>query len=254
MRRLEPAFLIDGPNVSISGATWKGFLLFRLKAPNASIFLRDTCFRFGSWTRNVGFAEFYACRDAEEWSSGKAESRAKDEVLVAMLEVERAARRDLSISAYIDKFKDKQVLVLGDYGPEGIGRLESISHALISRGYEPILVKDIPEHPHNDILQKVVAVGSVSRFVVVDDSSKSGHIAEFERCKQNDWLTIVLRAEGHRGSWMTAGATIASKVILELEYDPSSPNAAIEAAVEWAEATLRERLVKLDETYPWRSN
>ena len=102
-------------------------------------------------------------------------------------------------------------------------RLSHISSTLRQLGYEPLLVKDVPDIPAYDIPQKVVAVGTIARFVVIDDSSKSGHLAEVEICRRNDWVTILLRAGGRGGSWMTAGASHLSSVVLEKDYTPFAP-------------------------------
>jgi hypothetical protein len=45
--------------------------------------------------------------------------------------------------------------------------------ALEELGYEPLLVKDVPDalgFEHYDLLQKAVLIGSVSRFTVIDDT------------------------------------------------------------------------------------
>jgi hypothetical protein len=114
------------------------------------------------------------------------------------------------------------------------------------------LIKDIPDHPHQDLPQKVLAIGAVSRFVVIDDSSKSGHILEVLLCKQSNWVTLLLRAGGVGGSYMTAGASHTSNVIKQLSYDPLSPQQVIDEAVEWAEGKLQELQKKFESTYPWR--
>ncbi|MFZ2541276.1 MAG: hypothetical protein WAW75_05815 [Gallionella sp.] len=244
---------IGAANCSLINMTLVGRFPFRLRTVGASVSITDSIFEIGSWKRVVQFAEVFGDRDSASWSVGKAESRAKDEVLAAMLQLTRAKDRKISISEYVQEFKSKTVLVLGDYDADGIGRLKLISQALSALGYEPVLVKDIPDHPHHDIPQKVVAIGAISRFVVVDDSSKSGHLLEVQLCKQNNWVTVLLRAGGVGGSWMTAGASHASNVINELSYDPSSSQQAISDAVQWAEAKLQEMQRKFESTYPWRA-
>jgi len=226
---------------------------FRLATAKDSLSFDDVAFKIGSWERVVEFVEVFGDNDATNWSVGKAESRAKDEVLVSLLQLTRAQEKRTSISDYIATFKDRTVLVLGAHDAEGLRRLQTISGILVSLGYEPILAKDIPDHPHHDLSQKVVAIGSISRFVVVDDSSPSGHLSEVELCKLNNWVTVLLRAGGVGGSWMTAGAAQTSNVIKELAYDPSSPGRAVEEAVGWAEDKLRELKRVYDATYPWRS-
>lgn len=252
-RDIGPMLSIGGANTGVAKLTLSGAFPFRLTSVGASVSIKDVGFEIGPWKRVVQFAEVFGDRDVASWSVGKAESRAKDEVLAAMLQLTRAHERKISISEYVQEFKSKTVLVLGDYDADGESRLREISKALSAHGYDPILVKDIPDHPHQDISQKVVAIGAISRFVVIDDSSKSGHLAEFPLCKQNDWVTVLLRAGGVGSSWMTAGASHASNVIKELSYDPSLPQQAINDAVTWAEAKLQEMQRKFESTYPWRA-
>ncbi|MDO8291839.1 MAG: hypothetical protein Q7T29_03070 [Gallionella sp.] len=252
-RDIGPMLSIGGANTGVAKLTLSGAFPFRLTSVGASVKIEDVAFEIGQWKRVVQFAEVFGDRDSASWSVGKAESRAKDEILAAMLQLTRAHERKISISEYVQEFKNKTVLVLGDYDADGIGRLKMISQALSAHGYEPVLVKDIPDHPHHDIPQKVVAIGAISRFIVVDDSSKSGHLLEVQLCKQNNWVTVLLRAGGLGGSWMTAGASHTSNVINELSYDPSSPQQAINDAVIWAEAKLQEIQRKFESTYPWRA-
>ena len=253
VRDTGPMFRISGANITIAGLNLEGTFPFRLASPNASVALRDVVFRAGPWQRAVQFAEVSANRSAEHWSVARAESRAKDEVLAAMVQVARAAEKKLAVSEYIEKFKDKTVLLLGDYDEAGLKRLASISAVLSSLDYEPLMIRDVPDHPHHDLPQKVVAIAAIARFVVVDDSSQSGHLLEVQLCKQNSWVTVLLRAGGKGGSWMTAGAAHASNVIRELAYDPASPDAAITEAASWAEAKLMELERKFEGTYPWRA-
>jgi hypothetical protein len=117
----------------------------------------------------------------------------------------------------------------------------------------PLLIRDVPDHPHHDLGQKVAAVGAISRFIIIDDSAKSGHLVEAQICKQNGWVTALIRAQGEFISWMTAGFSASSKVIMELEYDPNAPLPAIKHVSQWAEETLKELERKFNDTYPWRS-
>ncbi len=252
LRNVEPIIPIGGSGWGIYKLSIKEGFPFRLTSREASVSFGEVRFEAGPWVRDVHYAEVFGDRASDNWSTEKAVFRAKDEVLTALVQVQRAAKRKVSVQEYIGDFKEKTVLLLGDYDQEGLMRLGHIRDALVELGYEPILIKDIPDHPHHNLPQKVVAIGSISRFVVVDDSSKSGHLVEWPLCKQNDWVTVLLRAGGRGGTWMTAGASHSSKVVLEQSYDPTSPALAVQEAATWAEDKLNELERKFENTYPWR--
>ena len=249
-----PILRIVGSNFRLIGGFLANGFPFRLDNEDAYVSFDNVLFRIKSWKREVHFAEVFGNRSQEYWSSEKAVSRAKDEVLAALVEVKRARDRNSTIWEYINKFKDKTILVLGDYDDDGLIRLDVIRRSLIQLGYDPLLIKDVPEYPHQDLPQKVTLCGCLSRFVVVDDSSKSGQLAEIPLCKNNNWVTILLHAEGQHGSWMTVGASYHSNVILEKSYNPASPDIIIniKEATDWAEQKLQELERKFNDTYPWR--
>jgi hypothetical protein len=252
IQHTKPIFSIAAADTGFYGCTFSGGFPFRLKQLGASLFLENVTFDAGSWKRTVSYAEVFGNRSRDFWRTDLAVSRAKDEVLAALVESQRAEKKNISIAEYISSFKNKTVLVLGDYDDSGLTRLDQISQVLVSLGYEPLLIKDIPDHPYQDLRQKVVAIGAIARFIVVDDSSKSGHLLEIQLCDQNKWVTILLRAGGHGGSWMTAGFSHLSAVILEQPYNATSLGSEIAEATQWAELKLQELQAKFDSTYPWR--
>ncbi len=255
LRDVGPMVSIGGSNTGIERLTLAGKFPFRLSREEASVNIAEV--RFASealgWKRDVEYAEIYGDRRASRWSIEAAESRAKDEVLAALFLAQHAEKTKRKLDEYVSSFRQKTVLVLGAYdAADGEKRLRLISAYLEEIGYEPVLIKDIPDFEYYDLSQKVVAIGAVSRFIVVDDSSPSGHLTELELCRSNRWVTIILRAGGRASSWMTAGASISSNVILEADYDPLNPKPAIEEATKWAEKRLAEVKEKLSTLYPWR--
>lgn len=253
LRSIGPIFRICAPNIGIFGTILKDGFPFRLLASDASLSIGNVTFKYKDWNRDIFYAELFSNRLSENWNKEKAISRAKDEVLAALVEIKQAESKNISISEYIANFKEKTVLILGDYKAEGIKRLNILVDTIKHFGYEPLLIKDIPDNPYQDIAQKVVAIGTIARFIVVDDSSKSGHLREIEICKQNNWITILLRAGGRGGSWMTAGISHHSNVILEKDFDLDAPEIVVGEIVGWAEKKLKEIKEKFDFTYPWRN-
>jgi hypothetical protein len=148
-------------------------------------------------------------------------------LLAALSEIKYSESKNISVSQFIADHKSKTVLLLGAYDNEGLERLRRISSSLGELGYEPLLIKDVPDFPTYNLSQKVETIGAIARFVVIDDTEPSGHIAEVEICKRHDWVTILLRAEGRGASWMTAAGPVTSRVIFEKTYTPSKPTPAI---------------------------
>ena len=204
------------------------------------------------WTRNILYAELFGDRRSEAWTIERAVGRAKDEVLLALVDVASAAKASLDLGQYISQRKARQVLVLGDFSPTGRARLEAISRAIASCGYDPILLDELPDEPSMDLSQKAVVMGSMSRFTVIDDSSKSGHLVEAGLARTNEWITIVLRLVGSDSSYMTHGWTATSRVLTELEYELGTIDAALQTGLEWAEKTRAALVADYTSTYPWR--
>ena len=252
IRQTGPVLKIGGQHISMYNCPVSGAFPFRLTNQEASIYFSNANFTVGNWERSVHHAEVFGNRLLDNWSVEKAITRSKDEVLAALMDIKNAEQKSLSIEDYINTFKEKTVLILGDYDENGIRRLERIKNYLKKKGYEPILVRDIPDNPYQDLRQKFSAIAYIARFVIVDDSSKSGHLTELQVCDQNNWVTVVLRAGGKGGSWMTAGMANYSNVILEHPYDPDTPESAIDSGCIWAENKLDELKRTFDTLYPWR--
>lgn len=254
LRKTGPLFGIGGSNISIIGCTLAGAFPFRLTDDHANVTFQDALFSYDAlgWVRVIEFAEIYGDRHAERWSLAQAENRAKDEVLAALFVAKQAESKNVSIHKLISELQEKYVLLLGSYDHEGERRLAAIARTLREIGYEPILIKDVPDFEQYDLSQKLIAISALSRFVVIDDSFPSGHLTEAQICRDNRWVTILLRAGGIGASWMTAGWSHSSKVILEKEYNPDNPREAISESVQWAEAKLAEMKDNY-KLYPWRN-
>ncbi len=258
VRRLQSMLAVEGHDVGVMYLTLEGGFPFRFAAPDASIRFVDVGFRVPPWDRIVRLAEIFADRTATFWSSANAAMRgvqaARADAYIATLDLEASNRIGVSLSQYIKDFKAKTVLVLGDYHDDGAERLEAMRAALSRFGYQPLLVKDVPEQPHHDLQQKLVAIASVVRFIVIDDSSVSGHLVEFPLVQSNRWVTLVLRLSGSTGSFMTHGASVASSVLRESTYTKMSLDSELLAGIQWAEQKLKDLERDLGGTYPWRSD
>jgi hypothetical protein len=254
VRKLQPLIEIPGSNVILAKVTTDGRFPFRLTSEQASVRLINVRFTAQGWSRDVAYAELYGNRTAEFWSEVNAVRKAKDEILLAILDLKQAKKQSLPISEYLREFKQKAVLVLGDFSAEGRGRLKAIQDVLAELGYSPISLDQIPDDFNYDLQQKAITIGSVVRFVVIDDSSKSGHLVEFVHAQTNRWVTIVLRLEGSESSFMTHGVSSFSKVIRECTYSFANLPEVLNESVQWAERTITEIQRAGMRTYPWRTD
>ncbi len=255
LQKVGPVLSIEGSNLIIKDLGLADAFPFRLLSDRASVTFINvgfTCANFG-WERVIEYAEIYGDRSAERWSTEAAHNHAKDEALVELFIAKQAQKKNLDIHDYIKSYREKTVLVLGSYDSEGEKRLNKIKGELETLGYDPILIKDIPEIEHFDLSQKFRAIAPLCRFILIDDTTASGHLNEFEICRNNNFLTIVLRAAGQKATFMTVGASIYSNVILEKEYDPKNLQLALDQSANWAEDKLDEIKESLKPLYPWRT-
>jgi len=254
IRRLPAAFGI-GSNITLQNLKVDGTYPFRLIDKSSYGILDDVTFsmRALGWVRAFRFLEVYGDNAASKWQIDGARNRAKDEVLAALYLAQNARTKGVALHEYIKSLQQRTVLLLGAYDDEGSGRLHSIAAALVQAGYDPILIKDVPDFEHYDLPQKVGVIGGLCRFVVIDDSMPSGHLREFEICRIYGWPMIALHAAGKRASWITAGSSVTSNMITELSYDVADPFPAVSAGSAWVEKRLAELRKQLSEIYPWRT-
>jgi hypothetical protein len=245
--KMKPFFLLEANGVEIHGGKWTNGKPLELVEGGSAVLDRMQ-FEVGGWQRTIHYAELFFDRNADSWTEADAVSRASEKVLVALVQKHDAERRSIGLGDYLQIFKERMVLVLGAYEESGLERLGVIRRTLESLGYSPVLLKDVEDYPEYDLEQKLVAIGSVARFVVIDDSEPSGHLAEFVRVRDNRWITALLRVEGVASSFVTAGASIDTNVIREFHFGEE----AVREAAEWAEQAVEERADQLQRVYPWR--
>lgn len=236
---LERVSINDHPPLLLSGV-------------NASARLIDVTIQIGTWIRHVELAEIFGDRSSAFWSEANAAVRAKDEILVALSDISQARHLSLDLSDYLSRFKEKTVLILGDYSQTRKSRLISIKQALEVLGYNGVLLDEIPDDLHYSLAQKAVAIGSVSRFIIFDDSSKSGHLIELAHAQNNDWVTIILREQGSDSSFMTLGANATSRVVREMSYTLDNLHDVLGNASNWAEQEIARLNSFYVGSYPWR--
>jgi len=252
VRRGSPMFsLSHSTGASIGKLTVSGGFPVRIEG-RSDLRLYEMASEGPGWRRAVEYAELHTDRSAEYWSDLMAVERAKDEVLLAVLDARLMRQRSLSLSDYLAHFKQRHVLLLGDFGTEGRERLARLRERVDALGYVTVTIDEVDEFPDLDLRKKLLAVATACRFVVVDDSSRSGQAAELPLIELARVIALVLRKEGSDSTFVTRGLSIASRVIREVAYTDTTFDDVVDAGMAWAEAE-RERIgAESQDVYLWR--
>jgi hypothetical protein len=250
LAKVGPMFAIGGSNIGIARLTLEGGFPFRFTDEAADVYFYEVRFKAGTWQRDVLYAQLFANRLAEFWSEAEAIRRAKDEVLAAQLDLQQLAVLSVDLGTYLRTFKERTVLVLGDFN-RGRTRLEAIRDSLGAMGYNAVLLDEIPEEPSYDPRQKFQAVAPVCRFLIFEDSTPSGHIAEMVLGSQLDSIRVVLREGERKSTFMTQGMGLTSTVVREWSYTRENLDSILVEAVGWAESRVEELAKERQYVYPW---
>jgi len=252
MSHLNPFFNVGGSKIGIESLTLDGGFPFRFTDEAADIYFYDVRVKANKWSRHILYAQLFANRREEFWSEAQAVRRAKDEVLLALFDLQQGEARNVDLGTYLKTFKQRTVLLLGDFN-QGRPRLEAIRAALGRMGYSAVLLNEIPEEPNYDLRQKFQAVASVCRFVVFDDSTPAGQIGEMFLADALHSICIVLREGEQQSTFMTQGMGLTSKVVRDWRYDANNLDAIVADAVRWAESLVAKLAEDRSSTYPWRN-
>jgi hypothetical protein len=116
-----------------------------------------------------------------------------------------AKEEENKLTSILEQSMKTNVLVLGkDSDSEGLRKIERISTILKTKGYNPVLLKKLPEIKYLSLEGKMIRVGALTRFVIAEDSRPSGHIDEVNICARCEYVTATLREIGSGSTWMQA--------------------------------------------------
>lgn len=150
--------------------------------------------------------------------------------------------------------KKKTVLILGP-DVKLIDRMRTIKRTVDSLGYAGVLVKDVNDIEHQSVEEKVIMLGSLSRFIIFENSESSGHIDELKIASANRFVSVIVQERGKGATWMQADYPIDYAFMRSFEYENESEiRAAVTLAVDWAERKVAERTTLFNRLYPWRSS
>lgn len=202
-------------------------------------------------SRYVRYAELYPSKK-EIFTPIKASLNAKKDLedfltLVKDPKTSPHTQKYVRIGDAITQLKKNSVIVLGKDTP----LLRRIRDELRTLNYNSFLVKEQPDLTGQSPEEKVKLYSLISQFAVMEDSVASGHIAEFEYCKNNRVILALLRQKGKGSTWMIGEAPLVDvNYIKKFEYDEKNLHDVLNKASQWAESFLRRRDDAYKEYYP----
>lgn len=151
---------------------------------------------------------------------------------------------------------DKNVMILGrDSDTTGVAKMSRIKTIVMKQGYEPIIMRDLPDIKEISYEGKMIRVAGHCRFLLAEDSRASGHIDELNICKMGEFITGTLKQVGQGSTWMQAHYPSQYMFFERFCYEDAFPQVkdalcenrfktlelAAEAAIDWAESVIKSR-------------
>jgi len=238
----------------------KGIVLFRIRGGHlfaynkklmASNFGRHVIFNIyvqreysdGSIvSRYVRYTELYPSKN-ELFTPVKAVANARKDLedylnIVRSKEFGPAVQKYVRIGDAVHQLKQNSVVILGKDTP----LLRRIKDELSTLKYNAFSVKEEPDIPGQSPEEKVKLYTLMSKFAVMEDSVASGHIAEFEYCKNNRVILATLRQKGKGSTWMIGDAPLVDvNYIKSFEYNERNLHSVLIEATKWAESFIQRR-------------
>ena len=164
-------------------------------------------------------------------------------------------REENTIAEILNNSLKKNVLVIGkDSDTEGLEKMKRIVQILTSKGYSPVILRELPEIKFLSLERKMISVGSLSRFIIAEDSIASGHIDELRLCVECQFITATIRQARRISTRMQEDYHLLYNFINRFCYDEILTNPiqdelcekiypsieeATEDAISWAENRIR---------------
>ena len=148
--------------------------------------------------------------------------------------------------------KEKSVIVLGKYSNHEMNELFQVRDYLRAKGYDAYLIIELPEYPMMSNEEKVRLWTMASRFCIMIDRKAAGHIAEYQYLKNQRTILALLRPKGKGSTYMIGDEHLTDFRYIKLFEFEKSPLEIIDAAIEWAENLVGERIKNYEVAYPWR--
>lgn len=256
-----PSFLGDMAGIVLFRITGGGHLFAYDKQAMENNFGRHVIFNIyvqrehsdGSIiSRYVRYAELYPDKK-ELFTLERASLNARKDLadflnLVSSPKFGPPVQKYVRIGEAIHQLKEKSVIVLGKETP----LLRRIRDELRTMNYNSFLAKEQPDIAGQSPEEKVKLFALMSKFAVMEDSVASGHLPEFEYCKNNRVVLALLRQKGKGSTWMVGEAPLVDiNYIKSFEYDEKSLHDVLFEASKWAESFIQRRADAYKNYFPW---
>lgn len=150
--------------------------------------------------------------------------------------------------------KERTILILGSYSTEGREKLSTIKSILDGMNLEGVVLSDFADIHQQSLFEKMLMFGSLSRFIICDESVASGHLIELKACADIGFVTAILRNHGKPVTWMNADIAAERTYMQIFSYDADDDlPRRVREAVDWAQKKVGERAAYYNKEYPWRN-
>lgn len=241
--------LCDGGTAFLWRCDLQGSSALGMSGLKAEVVAANSDIGEGFGRRRIAYARLIGSNSSELWTGSLGRSDAQKSLLRAQVE----HLLNQGKHAPFRQLTEMAVLILGDFSADGRERLKSLRSLISNEGYQPTFVDEIEDVPQHSLHTKVVTLASVCRFVVVDDSSRSGHLTEIGLLRNVDTPIIHLQEEGSDTSSMTLGLDFRGSHFLTRTYTDASLRLILHDCVQWAEQRIRDTEKQFNEVYrSWR--
>lgn len=146
---------------------------------------------------------------------------------------------DDKLADIVQTMKLKTVVVLGkDSSSDDLALLKRIADLAGQRGLIPVLVKEQREIHGEPFFKKALMYSLLARFVIVENSSASGHIVELPTALSNGCVVAVLQRVGRGATWLLEEEFFKYRTVERFFYQTDSDfEYKCSQALDWCEKT-----------------
>ena len=153
-------------------------------------------------------------------------------------------------SKVIAALKLNTVTIIGrDCSQDSYALLSRIASIASGQGLIPIIVKDQQEIPGEPFLKKALMYSLLSRYVIVENSMPSGHIAELPNILSQGCVTAVLQKKGHGSTWLIEEEYEKYRTVKRFWYSSGNLDSATKSACKWCANKTEDLIRKYDALY-----